>query len=217
MCVGKGEWSMGKEVWRDVVGFEGKYMVSNDGRVKSLSYMRTGVERELKQQTDKDGYKTVCIGGSPKKVHRLVALAFIPNPSDLPMINHKDENKTNNNVDNLEWCDSTYNNNYSDRVERASKTNKTSLLMSNSKFKSKPIFCHENNKIYISQTQASKELNINDGNIGKVARGLYKHTHNYTFSYPTQEQIEEYIENNIPLKEEDLWMIYYLETLKNEN
>lgn len=116
---------MALEEWRDVKGFEGQYQVSNIGRVKSLtrtaqvrlprerSYIRRYKGCLLRQKTDKDGYLLVQLGKSyTAKVHRLVASAFIENPNNLPMVNHKDENKKNNNVKNLEWCTPQYNNNY---------------------------------------------------------------------------------------------------------
>ena len=105
------------EIWKPVVGYEGLYEVSDLGRVRSLNYHRSGKVRVLKYKTDKDGYKFVilCKDGKYKsfRVHRLVALAFIPNPDNLPCINHKDENKTNNCVENLEWCTRRYNVEYS--------------------------------------------------------------------------------------------------------
>lgn len=105
-----------EEIWRDVKGYEGKYQVSNLGRVKSLNYNRTGVERVLKKQLDKDGYECLMLAKNGKyktcKVHRLVAEAFIPNPDGLPCVNHKDECKNNNIVTNLEWCSVAYNNAY---------------------------------------------------------------------------------------------------------
>lgn len=71
------------------------------------------------------GYKQVCLTKdnkkSTKKIHRLVAMAFIPNPDNLPCVNHKDENKANNNVDNLEWCSFEYNTKYGTRAERCGK------------------------------------------------------------------------------------------------
>lgn len=95
------------EVWKDIEGYEGLYQVSNMGRVKSLI---KGII--LKQWTDKDGYRQVGLLKKTFKVHRLVAKAFIENPDDLPLVNHKDENKANNNITNLEWCTNEYNLSY---------------------------------------------------------------------------------------------------------
>ena len=121
---------MSDELWMPVAGYEGKYIVSNRGRVMSLPRMRSGKSgaptpmcgRVLKQSLDHDGYRKVCLrsGAQPRNhsVHRLVAEAFIPNPSNLPCVNHKDEDKTNNSVDNLEWCTVSYNNSYGSRLDR---------------------------------------------------------------------------------------------------
>ena len=113
---------MKKEYWKPVVGYEGLYEVSNWGRVKSIKF---GKEIILKQKI-KGGYYYVCLykNGIVKTylVHRLVAQAFLPNPDNLPQVNHKDENKTNNSVDNLEWCDAKYNRNYGTINERLSKS-----------------------------------------------------------------------------------------------
>ena len=104
---------MKNEVWKDIVGYEGLYQVSDKGRIKSLWF---GKERILKPGTDRDGYLRVslCKNGKKKtyQVHRLVVKVFISNTNDLPQINHKDEVKTNNSVENLEWCDQKYNHNY---------------------------------------------------------------------------------------------------------
>ena len=100
------------EEFRDIPGYEGMYEVSNLGRVKNVE---TG--RILKPGKDRYGYLKVvlCKNGTRKtiKVHRLVALTFLPNPNNYPEVNHRDEDKTNNTVDNLEWCTRDYNNNYS--------------------------------------------------------------------------------------------------------
>lgn len=113
---------MKKEYWKPVVGYEGLYEVSNFGRVKSLKF---GKERILKQKI-RGGYYSVGLSknGIVKtyQVHRLVAEAFIDNTDNLPQVNHKDENKLNNSVDNLEWCDAQYNCNYGTRTERLSKS-----------------------------------------------------------------------------------------------
>ena len=108
------------EEWRDVPGYEGLYEVSNLGRVRNI---KTG--RILRPLKHAGGYLQVALykNGTVRTslINRLVALAFLPNPQNLPQINHKDEDKTNNTVDNLEWCDSKYNANYGTRNEKVSK------------------------------------------------------------------------------------------------
>lgn len=108
-------------VWKDVIGFEGLYQVSNTGEVRSLNYGGRGYAKSLKKTISPQGYEVVGLRGKTKYVHRLVAEAFIDNPKAYPQINHKDEIKTNNYVDNLEWCDSFYNINYGTRTERVCK------------------------------------------------------------------------------------------------
>ena len=107
-----------EEIWRPVVGYEGLYEVSNTGIVRSLdrydnrNCFRKGKVISLLKKGEY-GYIQVnlCYNGKlyKKYVHRLVAQAFLPNPDNLPEVNHKDEDKTNNSVDNLEWCDRSYN------------------------------------------------------------------------------------------------------------
>lgn len=108
-----------QEVWRDIKGYEGLYQVSNLGQVKRLGNDRQMREKTLKERKGKSGYLQVllCKNGKykAKYVHRLVALAFIPNPNNHKEINHIDENKANNNFKNLEWCNHKYNCNYGTR------------------------------------------------------------------------------------------------------
>lgn len=100
-----------EEIWKDVVGYNEQYQISNTGKVKS--YFKTTGEKFRKIIIDKDGYGTVNLyyknKGKQEKVHRLVSKAYIPNPDNLPEVNHKDGDKSNNNDWNLEWCTSSYN------------------------------------------------------------------------------------------------------------
>lgn len=109
-----------QEIWKDVNGYEGLYQVSNLGNIKSFKLSTKHhklKEHLLKPLTRPNGYLSVTLYKENGErhaflIHRLVAEAFISNPNNLPFINHKDECKSNNNVENLEWCDVTYNNLY---------------------------------------------------------------------------------------------------------
>ena len=118
-----------QELWKEIPGFEGKYEVSNLGRIKSFhKWKRAKCPEEyiLKASLANNGYCQVTLynGNVRKKflVHRLVAEAFIPNPEGLPHINHKDENRENNYAGNLEWCTPLYNNRYGTAKFRAMMT-----------------------------------------------------------------------------------------------
>ena len=109
------------EEWRAVPGYEGLYEVSNKGNVRN-------VRKNTLMRLPKNKYGYIQVGLSKNgirtmfQVHRLVAQAFLPNPDNLPQVNHLDEDKTNNNVTNLEWCDAKYNNNYGTARIRAKET-----------------------------------------------------------------------------------------------
>ena len=118
-----------KEIWKDVVGYEGLYKVSNKGNVYSVARKDTiGRKcggRMLKPLSHKVGYLQVQLHKNGKMknkyIHRLVAEAFIPNPESFLEINHLDEVKDNNELSNLEWCTREHNNNYGKRTEKVSK------------------------------------------------------------------------------------------------
>ena len=121
---------MTEEIWRPVVGYEGLYEVSSYGRVRSLDrYDRRNQFRKgklLKNKDNGNGYLICSLSKNGiiknKYIHRLVVEAFIERPDGLYEVNHKDENKKNNSVDNLEWCDRKYNNTYGTKIEREIKT-----------------------------------------------------------------------------------------------
>lgn len=111
------------EEWRDIKGFDGVYQVSNLGRVKRIAPSRRYPSEHIMSPHDiGKGYLSVfLLYGNKKKVmkiHRAVAEAFIPNPNQYPEVNHKDENPSNNRVENLEWCTHEYNSRYGTRGER---------------------------------------------------------------------------------------------------
>ena len=127
-----------EEVWKDIAGYEGLYQVSNLGRVKSLKgfNLNTGCYESrvkiLKLSHNRRGYPMVMLIDKTerkgKTVHRLVAEAFIPNHENLPQVNHKDEDKRNNHVSNLEWCSNAYNHDYGTRIERCAEKLKKKII-----------------------------------------------------------------------------------------
>lgn len=137
-----------REVWENVRGYNGDYKVSNFGNVKSLKHWNGNGDILLKQHLSKKGYKIVFLSkGSFVKtstVHRLVAEAFIDNPNNLPQVNHINENKTDNRVENLEWCTAKYNMNYGTRTERQVAKN------------SRPVRCVETGVVYPSIAEAAR-------------------------------------------------------------
>lgn len=162
------------EEWKDVVGYENLYKVSNLGNVKNCLSGRI-----LKLSNDKDGYKLINLrkNGVRKtyKVHRLVAQAFIPNPQNLPFVNHKDEIKSNNRASNLEFCTQKYNLNYGTAQERKAKA------------KSKPVLQYDKNKNFVKEytsiMDASRKTGIDFSNICKICKGKYKTAGGYIWKY----------------------------------
>lgn len=170
-----------KEIWKDVEGYEGCYQVSNFGNIKSLNYMQTGKEKILKGFKITNGYLAVNLSKDGKSkthtIHRLVAKTFIENPDNLTQVNHKDEDKTNNRVDNLEWCCAKYNMNYGTRTKRQSE-----ILTNYQKF-SKQVLCVETGKIYPSVMQVEREFGFAGSNISAVCRGKGKTAYGFHWKY----------------------------------
>ena len=168
------------EIWKPIKGYEGLYEVSNFGRIKSLNYHRMGFEKIISASFDGSGYLVVVLCKNNTaiqyKVHRLVAEAFIQNPNNLPEINHKDENKTNNIYTNLEWCDRSYNVNYGTRNKRASISISKSLL--NNEKICKPILQLSKEgviiKEWLSAAEAEREGGYDNAHISKCCLGQRK-------------------------------------------
>ena len=172
-----------KEEWRPVVGYEGKYEVSNLGNVDAINFHRQGIRMALKKVKLNNGYIRVTLykNGKPKHhaVHRLVASAFIPNPNNYPCINHKDEDKANNAVSNLEWCTVSYNTNYGTSPRRVSEKNGIPVLQLT--IDGKVI------KRYHAMQEASRITGIHENNISRVCRGMTITASGYKWRYEDDE------------------------------
>ena len=166
------------EEWRDIVGYE-NYQVSNMGRVKSLNYNHTKQEKILSQfLNNRIGYLQVVLYKEGKmktfRVHRLVANAFIENPNNYPMINHKDEDKTNNCVDNLEWCTNSYNQKYGNCPKKIAEK------------LSKLVYQYTKDRTLIAIWQSTMECSrqgFDGGHIAACCRGERKTHKGYIWSY----------------------------------
>ena len=169
-----------EEIWKDKKDYEEHYQVSNCGRVKSIKF---GKERILKPVPNSFGYLFVnlCKDGKVKAftVHRLVAEAFLDNPNNLSQVNHKDENKLNNSVENLEWCDAKYNVNYGTAIERRSKTRTNGIF-------SKKVYQYTLDGEFGREWPSTKECGRNGYNQGHVAaccRGVQNKHKGFKWSY----------------------------------
>lgn len=155
------------EIWKDVVGFERAYQVSSLGRIKSKIRKSVVKEKILKPFKNNNGYECVDLWNNNHKkklVHRLVAEAFIPNPECKLFINHIDGDKTNNKVENLEWCTHSENILHSFRV-LGHRTVK-GMVMNN-----KPVKCLDTGEISASASEAARQKGCSQSNITKVILG----------------------------------------------
>lgn len=177
-----------REIWKDIPNYEGLYQVSNLGRVKSLprtvirTHNGTGdlllKSRILSPSTYPKGYKKVTLRKNNKSkyffVHRLVAEVFIPNPNNYPHVNHKDENPSNNDFRNLEWCTNDYNMSYGTLGYRISKA------------KSKSVFQYDLKGNFInffdSTQKACDETGISRSGIQNCCNGISKSAGGFLWS-----------------------------------
>ena len=173
------------EIWKEIPGYEGYFEVSNLGNFRSMDrmvkYKNKGLRKypgkPLKVEQMQDGYQSIVLMKEAIKkrymCHRLVALTFIDNPNNLPYVNHKDGDKTNNKVENLEWC--------------TAKENDSHARSSGLKHQEKPIIAKNNETnetlTFKSVTKTRAFLGINKGTISKVLNGNRNQTHGYKFYF----------------------------------
>lgn len=170
-----------QELWLPIKGFESSYLVSNTGKIKSIDriidrgFSKLPLKGKLLSPGNNSGYLYVILSkgkiSKTVQIHRIVAETFIPNPNNLPCVNHKDENTLNNCVDNLEWCTKSYNNSYKEaRIKAAIKFRK-------------PILQYSKNGEFIKEwTHAGaveKELGINARSIYECCKGRCKTSGGY--------------------------------------
>ena len=186
-----------EEIWKFINGYENIFMISNFGRVKSLDRyieckngkMFHVKEKILKPTKDKDGYRTINLYYKQTikacKIHRLVAEHFIPNPNNLPEVNHKDEDKSNNYVDNLEWCDRKYNVNYYIKNNQEKFYNQIHNARKNISLNKKvEVYKYgEYVKTFNSVKECSEELNVDRHRIADSALRGVKNRQGYIFKY----------------------------------
>lgn len=179
--------------WLPIKGYEGLYEVSNTGKVRSLDRMvrnssgngtKLSPGKILKQSDVGNGYLRVdlCKNGEIKHfaVHRLVASSFVKNPENLPMVNHKDENKENNSAENLEWCTAKYNSNYGTRSKRISEKLSVS--------KCKPVAQYLDGILIAVFPSMIAAGHITDpGHIGACCNGKRKQAGGFKWAYAEEE------------------------------
>lgn len=168
------------EIWKDIEDYKGLYQVSNLGRVRSLDRIdalgRLRKGKVLAYNLVGAGYLQVGLHRDgkveQKLVHRLVSEAFLPNPDNLPEVNHKDEDKTNNNISNLEWCTMLYNNAYNGRNKRVAKALERPIYV---------VTSSGHRYLFDSTKKAVELLGLKSGAVSRCLHGKLKHHRGYSF------------------------------------
>lgn len=176
-----------QEIWKDIKEYEGEYEISNLGRVRSLNYRRTGMKKVLKPINHPRGYLSVILYKNKKSkefcIHRLVAETFIENLSNKPQVNHKDGNKHNNTINNLEWVTASKNEKHAWKIGLKTDEHIKKIAQNNSK----PILQYDlNNKLlkeWGSISEASRDLNIKQSGISSCCRKVVKTSGGYIWKY----------------------------------
>lgn len=209
---------MSREIWKDIIitddslntdYYKGLYQVSNLGRFKSLERItpdgRRIKEKLLNPVKDKQGYMIITLSKNGKakthKIHRLIAMAFIPNPENKPCIDHIDTNRDNNSLDNLRWVTQKENSNNEISIKNYSNATKESSKSRNLKGSNNPaygthtngikVICLDDLKVYESVRQASEYYDCDNSVISKICRHKKKSTHGLHFMY-----YDEYLQAN---------------------
>lgn len=175
-----------EEIWKEIPGYEGYYEASTFGRIRSIERIiinRYKVDHRkskiLKPQMVCSGYFQILLSKNGihvhKLIHRLVAETFIPNPHKYNQVNHKDENKSNNHVNNLEWCNAKYNSNYGTGIERRKKPNKVSVCQ----YSRSGLLINT----FSSLSDAERETGIVLANISSVCKGKRNTAGGYIWKY----------------------------------
>lgn len=161
------------EVWLPIKEYETRYLISNFGEVKSIKHNKT-----LKKELRRNYWSVQLFDGKRYKhfsIHRLVGTHFISNPNNLPYINHIDENKLNNCVNNLEWCTCSYNINYGTGITRSKEKRSKYVQQFSKELK---LLCN-----YVSVSEAERKTGIYNSNIVKCCKGERKTAGGYIWKY----------------------------------
>ena len=173
-----------EEIWRDIEGYEGLYQVSNFGRVKTFKW---GNKKIMRMGTTNFGYHSVQITkdgiGKHFPVHRLVALNFIPNPENKRCVNHIDGNKTNNKLENLEWCTYSENNKHAYKLGLR-------VTTGNEGRPKKKVKCVETGEIMESINSAARKYNCSRWHLADCCKGLRKRTGGYHWEFVEEEKCQ---------------------------